>query len=293
MKAIVAIDIGGTYIKYGLMEKESLSNVSKVATPANWAAMKHQIYEIVEKFGGKEKIRGVAISAPGAVDVKTGIIKGDSAIPYIHFFPFVAELEKLVQLPVTVQNDAKCAALAELWNGRAKDVDNALLFVLGSEIGGAVIVNRQLMFGKHLYSGEFGWMMLDSKTKINLSQVASPVAVTKSYNKKIHGKYTGTEMFENAKNGDEVAQSEINLMFEYLAMALFNLSVCFDPDKILIGGGISENREFIDQLAARTKLFLAEKGVKDIHPIIEPCYYHNSANLLGAVVQFREQCGSL
>ena len=87
----------------------------------------------------------------------------------------------LFGVPVSVENDANCAALAEVWLGAARDVQNALFIVIGSGIGGAVIVNRQLFKGKNLFGGEFGYMLLDAEN--TLSRLGSPVQVAERYGK--------------------------------------------------------------------------------------------------------------
>lgn len=81
------------------------------------------------------KFSGVAISSPGSVDTKTGIIYGLSAIEYIHRFEIRKELEALFGLRVSIQNDANCAALAEVWKGNAAEVSNSAFLIIGSGVG--------------------------------------------------------------------------------------------------------------------------------------------------------------
>ncbi len=160
--AILAFDIGGTAVKYGLWE-EQLSQTNDFPTPATWPEMQQQLMTVFEDVKKTHQITGVAFSAPGAVNTKTGVIGGISAVPYVHHFPIVSQLANLFNLPVTMENDANCAALAEVWQGAAKEVANSLFLVIGSGIGGAVILNRQLVKGPQLFGGEFGYMLMDQQ----------------------------------------------------------------------------------------------------------------------------------
>lgn len=293
MKKIIVIDIGGTFIKYGLFDGEKLKDRDKVPTPTTWKKMKQIIGEIAGSYQQtNDEIIGVGISAPGAVNKQMGVILGDSAIPYIHGFNIVKELEDELKLKVKIENDAKCAALAELRAGHAKGLSNVVLLVLGSEIGGTIISNQKISYGKHLYSGEFGWMILDNQTGETLTQISSPVNMAKRYAKvKNIPTYliSAQTVFEEAEAGDYEAKEEIEKMMVGLSLGLYNISVTLDPECILIGGGISERTGFIKGLEERTKDIIKEKGVTDIQPKILPCKFFNSSNLIGAAFNFLEE----
>lgn len=138
--SIVVYDIGGSAVKFGLWENENLINKGSFITPENWNDMKEEMVKVYHTFTKNYSIDGVAISAPGAVDAKVGFISGISAVPYLHFFPIKKEWEDLFGVPVSMENDANCAALAEVWHGAAKDIQNALFLIIGSGIGGSVVM---------------------------------------------------------------------------------------------------------------------------------------------------------
>lgn len=163
--------------------------------------MKENLYQVFKELSDADT-KGVAMSSPGAVDTEEGVIKGLSAIPYIHRFKIVDELEALFGLPVAIENDANCAGLAESKFGIGQDSKNALYFIIGSGIGGAVCQNGQLYKGSSLFGGEFGYMIIENgKT---LSTLASPVQVADRY-AKAHGltDFSGKDLFDLAKNGNE------------------------------------------------------------------------------------------
>jgi predicted NBD/HSP70 family sugar kinase len=104
-----------------------------------------------------------------------------------------------------------------------------------------------------------------------------------------HLTYSGEEVFKLAKEGDEDAICEVETFHKYLSIGLFNLQMSFDPEVIVIGGGISSNAEIITNLEARVNNLLKNAHIKDFKATILPCRYKNDANLLGAVKNFYDR----
>lgn len=282
--AIAAFDIGGTSVKYGLWSEEGLGGKGSFATPESWEEMRTCIKQIFQSFAAKEELTGAAFSFPGAVDAQAGIIRGFSAVPYIHHFPIKAELERELGVPVSLENDANCAALAEVWQGAAAEADNVLFVVIGTGIGGAVIVNRQLVKGINLFGGEFGYMLLDGKR--TFSQMATPVNAAARYSKRSGEAVDGVTLFRRAEEGDQLALEEVQYMQDALALGIHNLLVCFNPDRVVIGGAISTREDLIEQVAAKTEALLQQTQAGDVEVHIVPCQFRNDANLVGAVAAF-------
>lgn len=286
--SIVVFDIGGSAVKYGLWENESLSNKASFTTPKSWEDMKEEMLRVYQTFNGDHSIEGVAISAPGAVDAIAGTIGGISAVPYLHYFPIKKEWEDLFGVPVSMENDANCAALAELWLGVAKDIQNALFIVIGSGIGGSVIINRKIFKGKDLFGGEFGYMLLDGQH--TLSELGSPVHTAELYSKElgldtvVDGKF----LFQEADRGEPIAMKYVEGLIDALALGIYNLSISFNPDMVVIGGGLSTRKDLIQRLNKRTAFYLERQKAEDLKLVIEVCQFNNDANLIGAVAHFEE-----
>ncbi|ERL64881.1 hypothetical protein L248_0485 [Schleiferilactobacillus shenzhenensis LY-73] len=289
MADLVVIDVGGTSIKYGVMHHDQLENEGSVATPPTLAEYYTAMTAIVDQARTKYQPMGVAISTPGAVNKKTGVIEGASAIPYIHNFPIVPELTRRFNLPISLENDANCAALAELSSGAGADVENMLFIVIGTGIGGSVIVNNRVIHGRHLFGGEFGYMLVDDKN--TLSDVASPVHMARRYTaRKADGKkYDGKTVFALADQGDALAKEETGIFFSSLARAIFNLSYAFDPDKVVLGGGVSQADWLIPTLTTYMQAVKEKVGIAPWLPELALAHYRSQANLMGAVVDFRQQ----
>lgn len=289
--SIVVFDIGGSAVKYGFWREDFLEGKGSFPTPDTWEAMKLEMRRIFDQFSESTVVTGVAISSPGAVDSVAGIIGGISAVPYIHHFPIKTEWEALFGVPVSVENDANCAALAEVWQGVAKNVQHALFFVIGSGIGGSVILDRKLFKGKHLFGGEFGFMLLDYGQ--TLSDLGSPVKVAARYGQAMGLKEEadGKFLFERAEQGEPLAVQYVDAMVDALARGIYNLAVSFDPEMVIIGGGISVRDDLIARIRERVNYHLTAHGAEAVAPDIQVCAFHNDANLIGAVAHFRETIG--
>ena len=283
---LIAIDIGGTTIKIATWINKKLKMMFTIDTPDNLETFYDELTNAVNEIKSKNQIDGVAISSPGAVNKKTGVIEGASALPYIHNFKIVPELEKKFGLPVSIENDANCAALAELVDGAAKGCSSMAFLVIGTGVGGSIIINNQIWHGAHLYGGEFGFMVIDGH---QLSSLASPVAMAKRYNERTNKEFDGKTVFELADTDDVVAQEEREKLLHSLAVAIFNIQHSFDPEKIIIGGGISQNPELIPLLNDKIADLRNSLKIATVKPILDICTLKNEANLRGAVADFEKE----
>lgn len=288
--AILAFDIGGSAVKYGIWTQNDLIEKSKFKTPKTWVEMKDSFVQIKEEFSQLYELEGVAISSPGAVNQVARQVEGTSAVPYLHFFPIYDELEKALGLPVSMENDANSAALAEVWKGAAKDSQTVLFVIIGTGIGGSVIINNKVHHGDHLFGGEFGYMLLDhDKT---LSKMGTPVGMSNRYAERAGlspDDIDGQKVFELAKQGDNLAKEEVDTFFYYLTMGLYNLAYSFDPEKIVIGGGVSNMEGLLDRIEEEFEHLFGRIQMRPFMPRLELCLFRNDANLIGAVYNFLQK----
>ena len=287
MENLILIDIGGTTIKFGIKQGPNLEVLPAKPTPKMLAEFYTCLEAVVASLKKQYPIQGVAISSPGAVDQKTGVIKGASALPYIHNFKIQAELEKYFDLPVSLENDANCAALAEMVDGAGKAVKDAIFLVIGTGVGGALVENKRIRHGAHLLAGEVGYLLLGQE--MTVSQAVSPVSLAKCYNTKTGRNISGKEVFERAQAGDEVAQAEVEQAMQTLATLLYDLQYSFDPELFIIGGAISKNEQLLPLLRAHLAKIKEHVEIADVMPEITVCKYHEQANLLGAAINFEHK----
>ncbi|MEG0732030.1 MAG: ROK family protein [Vagococcus sp.] len=282
---LVVFDIGGTAVKHGYWAKNKLTEQGQFKTPDTFEKMTREMEKIVSLHQDKE-IEGVAISSPGAVNVEKRRIDGISAVSYLHDFPIFDELAAFFELPVTIENDANCAGIAEIGLGAGTAAKNAIFMVLGTGVGGSIFINRELYKGSHLFGGEFGLMIGDSET--TLSGVGSIVKVANKYQEQTEKTVNGKDIFDLLERNDELAKELVDEMYWAIAHALYNIQVCLDPELVIIGGGVSARKEVSDEIGQRLQHLLTKHLVPEIMPEIKTCHFSNDANLIGAALNFEK-----
>ncbi|WP_125565784.1 ROK family protein [Companilactobacillus insicii] len=284
MNNLGLIDIGGTSIKFAIWRNNELEKLPAVSTPDNLEEFYQILTNMVNKMKRETGIVGVGISSPGAVNKATGVVEGTSAVTYLHDFDILSSLTKRFGLPVSMENDANCAALAELEAGAGKHADSLIFLILGTGVGGSVIVNHQIWHGAHLFGGEFGFMLVeDYKT---LSKLGTAVNAASRYNASHGTSYSGKEIFELAKSGNIDAEQEVRTMYQALARGIFNLQYSFDPELVVIGGAVSNNPDLIPAIEEEIENIRDEITIASIKPKLVTCKFTDGANLRGAAVDF-------
>lgn len=293
----LAFDAGGTNIKYA-----AITDGGEILTKGKFRTPQDSFEELIVSMGAVHRelsrrysFEGLALSLPGAPNNETGFIQGGSAIPYIHGPNFREALFKETGLPSYAENDAKSAALCEVWKGAAKDVNDALFLVIGTGVGGAVVKDRKVHKGINLLAGEFGYMVLESDFKDRNFKTLSGSGSTGSLIKAVakrkdldYREVTGEEIFAGAEDGDRDCIEEIERFYENIAVGIFNLMYFYNPEIIVIGGAISSREDLIDKI--KGKLEIVKEGVggcvDEVNPPIVPCNFGGDANLLGAVYNY-------
>lgn len=287
---LLVCDMGGTAVKYGLYDQGSLSNQSSFPTPTSWEEMKKELKSLQQQFSD-QGLTGVAFSSPGSVDTEQGVIYGKSAISYIHRFPIQEELEDLFGLPVSIENDANCAALAELHLGVARDSASTAFFIIGSGVGGALALGKDLVKGSCLFGGEFGYMLLqDGKS---LSELVSPVQVAQRFAQAegLAEPFSGKDLFDLADQGNASAQAAVDNLYHYLAVGIYNVLMTANPELVAIGGGISVRKDLVEHVRRHLDQLLEDADATDLKVELAACTFRNDANLLGAASHFLSQVG--
>ena len=297
----LAIDVGGTFIKYAIIT-DDCRILKKDKLPTGEDSLDHLIgtmIAIYDQFKKDIKIDGIALSMPGIIDSKKGFMYTGGSLSCINNVNIVEILEGRIGLPVTVENDAKSAAVAELWNGALKDCENAVVIVCGTAIGGAVIQNREVVRGKHFMAGEFSYIMTTVDDEYYMKNLLAETAGANSLLQSVSDEtgiplqnLNGELAFSLANQGDEKARLGIRKHAKKLAVQIHNYQYIFDPEKIVIGGGISEQPLLLQLIKEEVSKINAIFPWPLPIPEIEACCYHNDANLIGAVyvhIQARKQ----
>ncbi|MGI9282456.1 MAG: ROK family protein [Endozoicomonas sp.] len=283
----LAIDLGGTFVKRALVNKHGkIFTKDKAPTPNdNVSELYALIQSFYESLPEKSVIKGLALSTPG-LPKSDGTIDGCSALTYLHGPNIRDALEDRLGLPVSIENDANCAALAEIWQGAASDCQDVLFVVLGTGIGGAIIKNRQLHKGANLYGGEFGMMIqYDHSTQSikGFSELCATGSLVRNVSELLNRTVSGEEVFQLAEQGNTVCLQAVQSFYHHLAVLLTNLQSVYDPEKILLSGGITERSAFKDEVIQSLEVINQLRRNLAISLNIEVAHFKNDANLIGAV----------
>lgn len=301
----LSIDIGGTFIKYSIITQEAkIIEKSKVKTPReeNEGTLKDFINILVDIYDEyRGEVDGVAISMPGMLDSNTGYLYTSGSLEYASNINIIQLLKDKIDVPITVENDGKCAALAELWQGELVNVDNGAVVVLGTGVAGGIIINGKLHKGRHFSAGEFSYIVDGSE---NITELNSYWGIISSVTKLIElvaeqigihqDELDGEKIFEMANRGDKKVLKALDIYAKNLAIKIYNLQVLLDLDLIAIGGGISQQPLLLDYINKNIDDFIKVNPLREIGPIIPTpkvttCRYFNDSNLIGALYHHLNQ----
>jgi predicted NBD/HSP70 family sugar kinase len=293
----LVFDVGGSAIKYALMsENAEFLEKGKVPTPLD------EIDNFVEAIGTiydkyKERISGIAMSMPGRIDSEKGYIYNGGSLHYNVEKNIVDILQKRCPVPIVIENDGKCAALAEVWRGNLKDCDDAMVVVLGTGIGGGIIKDKKLHKGKHFTAGEFSFLFTSSEAfeenKPSIwawegGALALCTQVAKAKNLSA-SEVDGVKVFDYVNSGDEEVLNILDDFCRRLSMQLFNLQYIFDPEKIAIGGGISQQDILIEYIEKNIEKISKQIPFRVAKPQVVRCKFFNDSNLIGALYNYLQR----
>ena len=282
----LVFDIGGTTVKYAYMDEFAL--IYERGTFVTQKESAEAFYQSIQNVKNQyNDVKGVALSYPGLVDASLGKAINSLALKPLNDRYITKELTDLIGVPVSLENDAKCAALAELWLGSLKGVNDALVMVLGTGIGGAVIINGDIYKGKHFKAGEFGSFISEfddeSLESLSLGATHSAVKLVERIADRLNIGHDGKKVFEYIENRNEIAYPMFKKYCNQLAKVIFNIDYVLDLDRVAIGGGISAQPIVIETLNESFKE-LRRRYRDDIYDLeIVACHYYNDANLIGAL----------
>lgn len=240
---ILAIDIGGTMIKYGLVSSDGeILSTDKIETEAEKGLenILNKIDNIFKKYKENNPV-GIAVSGTGQINGMIGkVIGGNPIIPNWIGTNLVKILEKKYNLPIVLENDVNCVALGEKWIGAGKNLKNFICLTIGTGIGGGIILNNQLFRGENFVAGEFGHILIK---KGEFEQFASTTALIRLVKERTEKTLNGKEIFDLEKKEIVEYQEVISEWIENLTEGLSSIVYCFNPANIILGGGVIEQGE--------------------------------------------------
>ena len=188
-----------------------------------------------------------------------------------------------------MDNDARCAALAELYYGVLADAKNALVIVLGTGIGGAVIVNRQLLDGARFCAAELSFLRVGGQTDVSDCWLwrggAQGLCLMAKQALGTEDDIDGFKVFELADAGDKRILAMLDEYARIAAVQIYNMQCLLDVEAVAIGGGISAREDLIDRIRTQLQAIFDAEAAYQIPPTmprVVACQFRNDANLIGA-----------
>lgn len=291
MKKYLTLDVGGSAIKCALIQ-EDLTIITKSSVPTPMDTLDHFIETIGKLYDQfADEIEGIAISLPGIIDPEKGYNYTGGALKYINKLDTVKVLQERCPTNITIGNDAKCAANAEIGYGNLKDIQDGAVVILGTGIGGCLIKDHKVHTGQHFSAGEFSFVKTDFHDAISWESAWATRTGIKGLLARVQEeletdeKLNGIEIFDMANNGNEKVIKAIDQFALEVATQIFNVHIIFDCEKVAIGGGISAQPLLIELIQKNLDEIFANLGADVYKPEIVPCLYRNDANLIGALYQ--------
>ncbi|VTS45343.1 ROK family protein [Streptococcus porcinus] len=292
MTFYLAIDIGGTAIKYGLVtDQGQLLRKEEIPTQASKGGptILAKVLSLVEDYHNQVPLTGVAISTAGMVNPEKGeIFYSGPQIPNYVGISFKKSIEEQFNIPCEVENDVNCAGLAEAISGSAKNAKVAICLTIGTGIGGCFLLNSQVFHGSSFSACEVGYMRLDNN---QFQALASTTALINDVAKR-HGDqpddWNGRRIFEEAKAGNRHCIAAIDQLVDYLCQGIANICYVVNPECIVLGGGIMGQKTYlspkisqalekylVSSISQKTKIVFASHG--------------NNAGMMGAYYHFKQK----
>ncbi len=286
---VIGLDIGGTNIKGVVVDSTGVVHAhTSVATGSAMPETEKNILYCINHLQelshiNKDEVEAIGIGSAGAIDKHKGMVITSPNIPWWKNHPLSAILHQLTGYQVFLENDANCAVFGELWLGNGSHYKNWIMLTLGTGIGGGAVINGIPYTGRAGSAMEFGHTTIDYNgllckcgRKGCLECYASATAVvnfTKSHihlypdstivERIQHESLTAKLVYQEAQKGDALALYIFNLIGNYLGIGIANLVNIFNPEAVILGGGLSGAHEFFMPHIIHTVHALALAGMKE------------------------------
>lgn len=291
MNNVIGIDLGGTSIYGGVINEngEIIKRAeSETGTGLGKIEVLNRIIQVINELLNGQVVKGIGIGTPGFIDSEEGrVLSIGGNIDDWAGTDIKGELSKVFKnIPIFVENDANVAGICEAWIGAGKGLKSFVMLTLGTGVGGAIHTSKEGIWHGHRYQGaELGHVILYPKGRpCNCGQKGcaeryiSGRAVEVLYTEKTGIEMKGKDIFKNSIN-DEISKNIISEFAENLAIYIVSLKNTFDPEGIIIGGGVINSKEYWWN---KTLEYYKQYSNNPEGMQILPAIYLNDAGMIGA-----------
>ena len=293
-KKTLAIDIGGTFIKYGVIG-ESGDILSHYKVPTIEAKTGKEFFDyLAAGIQPEEGIEIIGVSSPGLIDKAYNVrTYGAPKLAALYGTNIREEMEKRTGIRTAAINDGKAAGLCELKMGRAKGTKLSAFLIIGTGGGGCICNEQDVFEGADNFAGEFHFMAYHNEKTGEVMKTGRTIGMfglINRYNEKVPEEQRvtlGEEIIKRAFAGEKTASDDVEEWIHRIAIQCLTLVVTLNPELLCIGGGISEEDWFMERVKAEYER-LCEEHFNHAHfltTVLDRCQYRNSANLLGAAIK--------
>lgn len=307
----VGIDIGGMSVKYGLVDEGNnivarhvITTKTEIAAPEFIKEIGQQLHFLLEGTSyTMADIECIGIGCPGAINAKKGIVVYASNLGWSNV-DIVAQMKEVIPVPIALANDADAAALGEAKAGAAKGANDAVLITLGTGVGGGVIINGSIFAGPLNGGCELGHMIIQAgghpcgcgnqgcfesyasaTALMRMGRDAAKANPESMLGKECQGSFdsiTGKTIFDCRDAGDEIAAQVVDTYLNYLSIGVANVVNIFRPEVIILGGGVSAQKEKLtDEIQKRLEALSFAPGVCETAKVVTSIL-GNDAGIIGA-----------
>ncbi|MDF2631525.1 MAG: hypothetical protein K0Q85_121 [Caproiciproducens sp.] len=280
----LGIDIGGTMIKWGLIRSDGIvleSGLVATEPERGQQCFLQKLLKLITRVKGRG-IAGIGISTAGIVDSSSGtVIDGIQNIPFLKGLNLKTFLEGETGLSVRVVNDVRAAALGEKWIGAGQDCDTFFCMTIGTGIGGCLMIDSKIFEGAHFRAGEIGYFNYEDETRF-LEKHSSARGLLENAKEELGEVLSSSEFFERVQKNDTRTVGVFDHWVGQIAKAIATVIILFDPQKVIIGGGITEQGSLLLNVIRQRTAECLPDGFAVQCPI-ELATCKNDAGVVGAV----------
>ena len=310
----VGVDIGGTNLKAGLVDENGVllaTQKMKVASIADDDGLAWTVASLVLELAhtvniSVSDVASVGVGVPGTVEIRSGSINYTCNLP-LRNVPLRKLFHRYLSIPLYIENDANCAALAEFLVGAGRDSKRFVTITLGTGVGAGIVHNGKIYHGANGMAGEVGHMVIQRgglpcpcgrhgcweqyasatalKRMTAAALAAHPHSILAQVVAENEGRVSGQSAFIAARRGDPVGQQVCDEYVDYLACGVVNVVNIFQPDTLAIGGGVSNEAE--EQLLLPVQQRVARESIpcgRDRRTRIVKAELGNRAGIIGAAL---------
>lgn len=291
MEQYLAFDVGGSYIKYGVVRADgTILSRDKTRTDSHLGAphLLQQLYRVADETASGCPLNGIAVSTTGIIDAEQGLVL-DEISSWIGGYNGTNIRDMLQQhtgLGVEIENDVNCMALGENWLGAARGYKNVVCMAIGTGIGGALLIDGELYRGSRNMAMEVGRMPIFPSY---LEDLASVRALSYEYAKLANipsQEVDGLLVAQRERERDAFAVRAFEQMCHYLAVGIASLTSALTPDVFVLGGAITADRALIDERIRRNLSEMLDRALWSSLNL-QYATLGNDAGLVGAVRHYR------